>query len=192
MDPSYQGRVPQVPYSSRQGGGRFRLNPRMLMIGGILLVLVIVGFVLMSQSGDKSGALQQHLSARLATLQKMTDEGEKNLKSADLREFNARLRIQLTSDTKSISDNLIIAKTDKTISANEADTASFDALKDAQLNSRFDDTYRKLIAQKLDSTMALMKELHGKTPSAKLKSALSSAYGNFDKLQSEVSPTTTN
>lgn len=192
MDPSYQGRVPKVPYSTRQGGGRFRPTPKVLLIALVLVVLVIIGFVLMSQSGDKSGPLQQHLSARLATLQKITNEGEKNLKNGDLREFNARLRIQLTSDTKSISDNSIAGKTDKAIVANEADTASFDALKEAQLNSRFDETYRKLIAQKLDSTMALMKELHGKTPSAKLKSALSSAYGNFDKLQSEVSPAATN
>lgn len=192
MDPSYQGRIPQVPYSSRQGRGRLRLSPRALLIGIILAVLVIVGAVLMSQSGDKSGPLQQHLTARLATLQKMTDEGEKNIKSSDLREFNARLRIQLSSDIKSISDNVKASKPDKQIAANEADAASFASLHDAQLNSRFDDAYRKLIYQKLDSTMSLMKELHSKTPSKKLKTAVSSAYGNFDRLQDEVSPTATN
>ena len=190
MDPSYRGRVPQVPYSARQSGGRFRLQPRTLVIALVLVVIVIIGFVLLSQSGDKTGPLQQHLTARLATLQKMTDEGDKNIKGSDLREFNARLRIQLSSDIKSISDVVTQAKADKAITANEADTASFESLKTAQLNSRFDDTYRTLITAKLDSTNALMKELYGKTPSKKLKDALSSAYGNFDKLQTQVTPST--
>ncbi|TAH35672.1 hypothetical protein EYC59_01795 [Candidatus Saccharibacteria bacterium] len=186
MDPSYRGRVPQVPYSSRQSGGRFRLQPRTLVIALVLIVVVIIGFVLLSQSGDKSGPLQQHLSARLATLQKMTDEGEKNLKSSDLRELNARLRIQLSSDTKSLGDSFTETKPDKTITANEADTASFNSLKEAQLNSRFDDSYRTLIAHKLDSTTLLMKELYGKTQSKKLKDALNNAYKNFKQLEDQL------
>ncbi len=192
MDPSYRGRIPQVPYSTRQSSGRFRLSPKTLLMGLVLLVLIIVGFVLLSQSGDKSGPLQQHLIARLTTLQKITDEGEKNIVSGDLREFNARLRIQLSSDIKGITDVATPGKTDKAITANEADTASFETLKDAQLNSRFDDAYRKLIAQKLDSTAALMKEVYGKTPSRKLKTAINDAYVNFNKLQTEVSPVSTN
>ena len=191
MDPSYRGRVPQVPYSTRQNGGRFRLSPKTLMIGLVLIVLLIIGGVLLSQSGDKSAPLQQHLTARLATLQKMTEEGEKNIVSGDLREFNARLRIQLSSDIKSITEVATPGKTDKTIAANEADAASFASLKDAQLNSRFDDTYRKLIAQKLDSTTALMKELYGKTPSRKLKTAIDHAYRNFKQLEKQVTPTPT-
>lgn len=192
MDPSYHGRVPKVPYSSRQNGGRFRLSQKTLIVGLVLVALVIIGVILMSQSGDKSGPLQQHLIARLATLQKMAEEGERNIVSSDLREYNARLRVQLSSDIKSINDTATPGKTDKTITANEADEASFASLKDAQLNSRFDDAYRKLIYQKLDSTRSLMKELYGKTPSRKLKAALDSAYQNFDKLQTEVSPVTTN
>ena len=191
MDPSYRGRVPQVPYSARQSGGRFRLQPRTLIIALVLIVVVIIGFVLLSQSGDKSGPLQQRLTARLATLQKMTDEGEKTLKSSDLRELNARLRLQLSSDTKALGDRFTEPNPDKTITANEADTASFNSLKEAQLNSRFDDTYRKLIAQKLDSTTLLMKELHGKTQSKKLKDALNDAYRNLTLLQDQVTPTTT-
>ncbi len=186
MDPSYRGRVPQVPYSARQSGGRFRLQPRTLIIALVLVVVVIIGFVLLSQSGDQSGSLQQHLSARLTTLQKMSDEGEKNLKDSDLREFNARLRIQLSSDIKSISDVVTQAKPDKAITANEADTASFESLKTAQLNSRFDDTYRTLIAAKLDSTTLLMKELYGKTQSKKLKDALDAAYKNFKQLEDQL------
>lgn len=192
MDPSYQGRVPQVPYSSGQRGRGLRLSPRGVVIGIVLAVAVMVGALLITQSSDKTVPLQQHLTARLATLQKIAAEGDKNIASGDLRAYNARLRIQLISDVKSISDAVATQKLDPVIVANEADNASFDSLKDAQLNSRFDDAYRKLLSQKFDSTMLLMKELHGKTQSAELKSALSTAYGNLEKLQTEVTPITTN
>lgn len=185
MDPSFRGRTPNVPYSNRTQG-RFHISPRMLLVGGLLLAGVIAATILLSSSGDKSGSLQLRLAARLATLEKMTVQGDQYIKEGSLREFNGRLRIQIASDQKGLSAAYTAKKSDPGITANEADKASFDALKDAQLNSRFDAAYRKLIAQKLDSTTLLIKELHSKTLSKSLKDALNAAYNNFKQLETQL------
>ena len=174
-----------MPYHTRQRG-RFRMSPRGLIIGGLLLAGIITAAILLSSTGDKSGSLQLRLAARLATLEKMTAEGDQYIKDGSLREFNGRLRIQLASEQKSLSAAYTAKKSDPRITANEADKASFDTLKDAQLNSRFDTSYRKLIAQKLDSTTLLMKELHSNTLSRSLKDALSTAYDNFKQLEAQL------
>lgn len=190
MDPTYQGRVPQVPYSNRSRS-RFRLTTRMLLISGAILVSVIVGFVMLANSGDKTGPLQQRLNARLGTLEKMAAEGKKNISSTELKEFNGRLSIQLTSDITSINKVASEKRVDKAITAAEADTASFEILEDARLNSRFDDTYRRIVSQKLDSTTALMKELYDKTRSQSLKAALGASYRSLKQLETQLTPTAT-
>jgi len=191
MDPTFQGRTPQVPY--RRPGGRFNLSRRaLLMIGGGLAIL-IVGFLLLAASGDKSGALQQRLSARLATFSGIVAEGTNQIQSPDLREFNSRLSIQLLSDTASINTALATAgmkSISKDITADEADKASFDNLKTAALNSRFDDAYRTLVAQKLDSTMALMQELYNETRSKSLKASIDASYANLKQLENQLAAST--
>lgn len=189
MDPSYQGRVPQVPSKQRIRRG-LRLTPRALLLIGGALAAIIIGAVLLANSGDKSGPLQLRLSARLATLEKMSSDGRKNLSSGDLKELNGRLAIQLASDQKTIGDAMTARKPNKDITAAEADTASFDTLEDARLNSRYDTTYRRIVSQKLDSTTALMRELYDSTRSKALKAALNDSYRSLKELENQLTPST--
>jgi predicted outer membrane protein len=71
----------------------------------------------------------------------------------------------------------------------EADTATFDSLKNAALNNNFDSAYRKTISQKLESTNALIRELYDKTSDKDLKSILNDAYTHFKLLQNQLAAT---
>jgi len=189
MDPTYHGFGAPVPTKNYSRGGiskKFLL----LIIGAV--VLVIAGIIMVLSSQDNTGALQSRLSARLTTLQKIVAEGTKNAKDPDLRELNSSIGIQVLSDATSIGTELAKAgmkKPDKSFVTAEADTASFTALRDASLNNRFDDAYRKLIAQKLDSTNALVKELYDKTSRKGLKAVLNTTYGHFNQLQTQLAET---
>lgn len=192
MDPSYQGRVPQVPYNNSYGRRRGpRLSPRALLLIGIGLAAVIIAIVLLANSGDKTIPLQQRLSARMSTLEKMSSDGKKNLVSGDLKEFNGRLSIQLISDQKTLGELMTLGKVDKALTTSEADAASFKSLDDARLNSNYDTTYRRIVSQKLDSTTVLMRELYDTTRSQKLKEALGGSYRSLKELEKQLTPTTT-
>jgi hypothetical protein len=189
MDPTYHGFGAPVPTKNYSRGGLQR-NMLLLIIGGIVAV-IIAGFLLIS-SQDKSGPLQTRLSARLDALQKIAAEGTKNAKDPGLRELNSRISIQVLSDTTSIDAALKSAgakKPDKSVTTDEADTASFTTLHEAALNNRFDSAYKKLIAQKLDSTNALVKELFDTTGNKNLRSVLNDTYGHFKQLQDQLAAT---
>jgi len=190
MDPSYQGRTPQAPYSSNRRRG-LRLTPRALMLIVGALVAVIIGVVLLANSGDKTIPLQLRLSARLTTLEKMSTDGKKNLVSGDLKELNGRLAIQLISDQKAIGGAMNAGKSDPLITTAEADTSSFESLETARLNSNYDATYRRIVSQKLDSTTALMRELYDATRSQSLKEALNNSYRSLKEIEKQLAPTAT-
>lgn len=190
MDPTLRGRIPHIP--SRRPQSRFRLNRRTLFIVGGIMLTGMIGVILLANSGDKSVTLQRHLVARLATLETMSADGNKNIVDEDLKALNARLKVQLTSDQTSISSLVTYGKNDKAIDAAEADTFSFETLENARLNNHYDSTYRRIISQKLDSTTALIKELYNVTRSEKLKQALDSSYASLNVLENQFTPTNAN
>ena len=191
MDPTYHGFGAPVPTKNSSRGGGVSKKTLLLIIGGIIVVILAV--VLLISGQDKSGPLQARLSARLGTLQKIVAEGTKNARDPDLQRLNSGISIQVLSDSTTIGAELAKAgmkKPDKASVTAEADTASFTALKDASLNNRFDTAYKKLIAQKLDSTNALVKELYDKTTRKSLRAALNETYSHFKQLQTQLAADT--
>lgn len=189
MDPTYRGFGAPVPTARRNGGG---LAGRMTLIIIILVIAAIGGAALLFLNQDESKPLQPKLIARLDTLQKMVAEGTKNVKDGDLRKTNSDITIQVLSDTAAIQTKLESMGQDKPSDADaaaEADTATFETLKNAALNNNFDSTYRRTIAQKLESTNALIRELYDKTSDKGLKSVLNSAYTHFKLLQNQLAAT---
>lgn len=149
----------------------------MLVVGG--LVAVVVGAVLLMASQDNSGQLQQRLYARQATTLKLVADGQKNISDDDLAKINSELSIILNGDNKALTTALKTAglkKIDAAIKSAEADTESFEALATAKLNAQYDDAYRNMLTQKLETLHALLKEVHSKTRSSSLKTAIAAEY----------------
>lgn len=154
-----------------------------------MAIAVAVGLFIASSSSSPIAQMQR-LSARLDSLKLIIDEGTKNVKNGDLRKVQSDASILVAGDistVKAAMQTAGIGKTDKAIAALEVDTATLETLTDARLNGRFDDAYKKALSQKLENTMALMREVHDKTNSRALKVALSKAYDNFGSLLDQLS-----
>lgn len=181
MDPSYLGQPIPTPVANKPRG--IMTKRTLFFIIGAVFAIGAAGFMLLA-SGDNSGQLQQRVSARQATLQKLIADGQKNITNDDLAKINAELNIILLSDNTALQSGLKTAgmkKTDKTITAAEADAATFEKLADAKLNAQYDAAYQAALTQKLESHRALLQELHGKTKSRSLKSALAREYEHLGR-----------
>lgn len=176
MDPSYLGQPIPTPTANKPTG---LMTKRMLFIVLGIAAALVAAVVLMFVSSDKSGPLQQRLSARQAAAISIINDGQKNLQSDDLQKLNSELKLVLLGDTLKLEAGfkaLGMKKVEKEIVAAEADTATLAQLKTAKLNAQYDDTYRTVLTQKLESLRALVQELHGATKSKSLKAILNDEY----------------
>lgn len=187
MDPSLLGRP--IPAPTAQKPTR-TFPAKLVLIVLALIALVVGGLMLIVASSDNSGQLMQRLSARHATTLKLVADGQKNLTDDNLQKINSELNIILLSDSARVQTELasagIAKKLDKEIVAAEADSTTFDKLASAKLNAQYDSTYRTILIQKLESLTVLLRELHDKTKSKSLKTALSSEYQHLTGYLNEL------
>lgn len=150
------------------------LKPILLVGGLIATVITAVIFVFSAANSEPTQQIQR-LSARITTLKSIIDVGSKYAQGGDLRKINSDASILVTNE-KAILDEYFIAlgaeKIDKNIAALEADTATLETLENAKLNGRFDGVYPTTLAQKLESTIALIREVRDKTRRVALKDQL--------------------
>lgn len=179
MDPSYLGRPIPTPTATPK---RSFLSSRTFVIVLLLVIGVIAAILMMFASSDQTGTLQQRLSARQLTTIKIVSDGQKNITDPELAKLNSELSIVLQGDNTSVQAALKQAglkKVEKTITADEADAVTFEELKTAKLNGQYDTTYKRVLAQKLESLRALLKEIHTKTKLSGLKPSLAREYDNL-------------
>ena len=188
MDPTYLGQPIPTPTAQKPASA---FPARLVLIILVVIAVIVGGFMLLAASSDNSGQLMQRLSARQNTTLKLVADGQKNLSDDNLQKINSELNLVLLSDNTLVQSELtgagIAKKMDKDIVASEADSATFDKLATAKLNAQYDTTYRVTLTQKLESLSALLRELHDKTKSKSLKTALASEYkhlnGYIDELE---------
>jgi len=189
MDPSLLGHPIPTPTARKRTGV---MTKRTLFVALAVIAAIAAGAFMLLGSQDNSGQLQQRLSARQATTLRLIADGQKNIESDDLAKLNSELSIVLTGDNVTLQSALKTAgmkKADKTVVAAEADTETFTKLKTAKLNAQYDASYKNVLIQKLESLQALLQELHGKTKSKSLKSALATEYEHVARYHKTLSET---
>jgi hypothetical protein len=172
MDPSLLGRPIPTPTTQKPAG---LVTKKTLVIILLLIGALIGGALFLIGGSDNTGALLQRTSARQATMQRLVADGQKNLTSDDLGKINSELNILLAGSTPILQAEVSkagIKKMDAQIVAAEADTDTFEKLASAKLNGQYDATYRNVLSNKLESMLAILEELHGKTKSKSLKATL--------------------
>lgn len=170
-----------------------------LLIGGGLLFAIIVG-VLAFSSGSGPKQQMETLAARMQTLQTISQNAQKNIKSGTLRSTNSNLSIFLTNANHDIADPLKkngidIKKLDKKIVAAEKDDALTAKLEDARLNAVYDQTYAREMGYQLATVKALMKTIYNKSKSKSMKDFLSKTNDNLAPITKQLddfNPTTAN
>ncbi|HYG84303.1 MAG TPA: hypothetical protein VD907_05500 [Verrucomicrobiae bacterium] len=186
MQPTFTDMVPPVP--TRNGGFR-GISQRSLLIGGGLLVAIIAGFILLMLTNNASlKDPLQRLTVRLETLQKITSDSQGALTNPDLQKINSDTSILATGSLSELAKPMDAAGRGSISDDNralEADTATLEALANAQLEGRYDEVYARAVEQKIDTILALLSEIYNKTNNRQLKAALNTPYNNFMSIKKD-------
>jgi len=161
------------------------------LIGGVILV-VIVAVLFIANSGNGPIQKMQTLAARLQTLQKVSGDSQKRIKSGELRSLNSTLTLYLANTNRDIvepfnKNGVDIKKLDKTIVAKENGDQLNKKLEDARLNAIFDRIYAREMTFQLETVTALMTDIHHSSNSKTLKDFLSKTDQGLQPLKKQLS-----
>ena len=162
-----------------------------LILIGLGVVAVIFDAIALLSSGGGSTQKLQTLTARMQTLQKISQSAEKNIKSGSLRSTNSTLSLFLTNANRDIEKPLAnngvkVKSLDKNIVKKEDGSKVTAALEDARLNATYDRTYAREMGFQLDTLTNLMKEIYTSTKSKSLKDFLVSTNGNLLTIRKQL------
>jgi len=163
------------------------------LIGGFILLVIVAMFALMSTTSG-AGPIQkmQTLSARLTTLQKISSDSQKKIKSGALRSTNSSLAIFLANANHEMvepfsKNGVDVKKLDKNIVAKENGEALTKKLEDARLNAVFDRVYSREMTFQLETTAVLMKDIYDSSKSKALKEYLKKTDEGLQPLKKQLS-----
>jgi hypothetical protein len=188
MDPTQQPSAFSIDYLNQispQTPQKKLINKtllRLIIIVGILAIITI-SIIIANSSGQTVKTLEK-LSARLQATAKIASDSQPKLKSTELKSLNSNLKIYLTNTNRDMTtqlalENIDTAKLDKNLIADEANTTMTARLEDARLNAVFDRTYAREMAYQISTIETLMQEIDNTSPSANIKTLLSSTYTNL-------------
>jgi hypothetical protein len=162
------------------------------IIGGGLLLAAIVLIITLSSSGSGPKYDMQVLAARMETLQKITSDTQKNLKSGALRSTNSNLTIFLTNANRDIAaplaaNGIDVKKIDSSITAAEKGEELTQTLEDARLNAVLDRTYAREMTYQLQTIAVLEQSIYDATGSKTLKEYLEKTDADLQPLIKQLS-----
>lgn len=158
---------------------------------GAVIILILAIILIISTSGSSDKQSLERLGLRLQTLQKTSQDAEKNIQSSALLSTNGNLSTYLVNTNRDIETPLEAAgvklkKADKKLAAQENGAELNKKLEDARLNAVFDRTYAREMTYQLETTALLMNTLNKSTNSKSLKAYLPGAYKDLVELQKQM------
>lgn len=154
------------------------------MIGVIALVLIGLGFGVMTLLSNNAKADITLLGVRENSLLTVASDAQENITSDDLRVANSNATILLTSDVTSIVSVTGIKKLPDGLVKQYVDTSGED-LKQAKLLDKFDSTYTRLMLEKINDLIALAKTTETKTSTKAYKTEVTKALQNLQSIQKQ-------
>ncbi len=166
------------------------------LIGGVVLLAIIVVLIISSSGSAGPTQKMQTLAARLLTLQTISNDSQKTIKSGALRGINSNLTIFLTNTNRDIVSPLAksgvdVIKIDKSITLKEDGSALKQRLEDARLNAIYDRTYVREINYQLDTVATLMQDIYNSTGNTSLKAFLLATDTNLQPIKKQFAEFTT-
>lgn len=164
----------------------------LLIIGGGIVVVILALIAVFALSSASAGPRDkmQTLAARLTTLEKISKDSQRSLKSGALRGTNSNLTIFLTNANRDIAEPLknngVDVKTlDKSIVAKEDGKTLTDKLDEAKLNVVYDRTYAREMTFELEGIAALMGDIYDRSNSKSLKDFLLKTDENLQPIKTQ-------
>lgn len=166
----------------------------LLIIGGGILLVIIALIAVFALSSASAGPREkmQTLAARMNTLEKISKDSQRTLKSGSLRGTNSNLTIFLTNANRDIAEPLktngVDVKTlDKSIVAKEDGKTLTETLDEARLNVVYDRTYAREMTFELEGIATLMGDIYERTSSKSLKDFLLKTDENLQPIKQQFS-----
>lgn len=158
--------------------------------GGLLVAIIVFLFTLSSGGGPKED--MQTLAARMATLQTVASDTQKNLKSGELRSTNSNLTIFLANANRDIAEPLSangidVKKLDASIVAKESGDKLTQTFEDARLNAVLDRTYAREMTYQLQTVSVLIRDIYESTNSKTFKTYLEKIDADLQPLITQFS-----
>ena len=168
---------------------KIALTKIQLIIVGVVLAAIVVVLILVIVIGATSNKKPlQQLAARLQSTETIVGKAQAEIKSTQLRALNSNLKIYFTNTNRDIAAPLLKEKVDPTkldadIVSSETGADVSSRLENARLNAVFDRTYAREMAYRLDTIVALMRQLQNSVGTKDLKTFLVSALTNLEPTQ---------
>ena len=156
MQPKYYGAAAQ--YNKPTGGNFGKILKILGLFVGVIVLITIAYFAYTAlTSGGKNSAAQ--LVARQRQLLTFLTANQGSVANDTLKTISGNATSLVTSDHYALSQGIKteygLAAVPEAITKAEADTTSTTTLKNAQIQSRFDQVYLQLLREKIASTQEL-------------------------------------
>lgn len=183
----------QISPESQKKAPLFALNLRTVIFGGILLVILIIIFTVVS--GAISGSQKepwQRLSVRIASTETIVNSASGNIKNSQLRSINSDLKLYLANTKRDLATPLTAqgikaADIPAAITAKESPKAMTERLEDGRLNAKYDSTYAREMSYQTATLLALINQLYKSSALPATKTYLKSAYENLEPTHKALS-----
>jgi hypothetical protein len=181
MGPDYY--VPSAP--QRQG-----INKKIIFIAAGVLVAIFIGVgLLMSSSGSGPAEESARAVARQEQLIAISADGEKNIRSGDLRKINADANLFFKTDSVALTNlmkKLGPQEVPQALKDSEKAKTNIKNLTDAVAAGRYDETFAGMLKGKLEEQQALLRAIHDGTNSQSAKTTLQSIYAKNETLLKQL------
>lgn len=160
--------------------------------GAFLLVFGIVAlFAIINGSRPDLTTQSQQLVAKVAALQEVAKNAQKNIKSRSLSSANSGLTVQLTSAQASLTETFSglgvnVTKPGEKVLAAVSTKELSSRLDDARLNAIFDRVYAREMSHELSTTLISLKSIYETASNPEVKKKLEETYNNLEPLQKQL------
>ena len=188
MEPRYYGAAANY---NKPGGSL--LNPKYLMIGGLVLLVIIVLMVataVINGINAGPGRSLATLVARETDLESLADKNKQHIKSGDLRKISADLGILLLGDTVTLTGYMSsvynLADVPEDIAADVADPDTDEDLKTAEQTGKFDVVFAAMLNTRLAAILDQAQKVQAAVGNQELKDALQETITTVTSLQEQL------
>lgn len=178
--------VKKTRFTILNGGSKKQRLLQIAVIAGIILVVFSVAFLIL-QSGSKKGADQLYqLSASQQDIIDLITYGSASVRDPKLINTSATTNIIIASQANDISSYMSKngMKNAKKIKAYR-NSQYKKVLDEAKANGNFDETYKGVLANRLDAYRTLLRSVYASTDSVKLKKITSNESDQLSIVMSD-------
>lgn len=147
------------------------------------MALITIGLAASILSSDDTGPTPTKLVARLESLQSISNDYHRKIRTSAIQDANSSLRAVLATANQSIKTPLASYKSNPKEVIPETGEKTRERLDEAYLNYQLDETYVREMGYLIQETIIMMKTIEKETKVASMKTYLEKTITDFENLK---------